>query len=1255
MDWDSSSYSSSASDSASSESTARVTTGTSIVEPNDDDATDFPFDFATDVKDQADGSESDDDADDGDGFDSAAGSLSSTKTPINQQLSSALPTFQVEFAATNITSQSNMIPAQNVTTREESTNLSEEVSSTSTASAEALSIMHRGSLRRIINPSAVHDHHHAHSPSRHYDLQKVETSSTSWPMYSITVALPNQNLSPFASQQQHVDQYQIIFNRQQYEFCTRIFALLDTDCQSCIGPECIRNFLYLHCPVVRRRDGAIACQVSKDGCLSSPTVDEIWNTVIGCDPKCKTTAAATNTRIGIEGWMILCRLLALVYEQESQRRFASRHLQQMMRHKHGGGGMGRSGIINPNEVVVVVDNPPPGPPAQISIEALMRVERERGLSSSCDCIQGWPFCPLPLPELDLDHWLLPTVRDTALSTLCQSRGRISVEPFSTSTEGGFILRFERKGDSSKQSIVARRSYADFEWLNQILISHKRPGHGHLCGRILPPFPTKRALFVPSTSGSQGLQKEVGEKAITAAISGVGMLTSVAKSLWGSYVSGAGPSSTNPENQLQSGTPSAAGDDIPVEVAHAIERYLNYLSENEAFATSFPLNAILQGSQTGLESAKQVLQEHFKLHKKEKKMKQHTVSPEGKLSSAYTIYNALVRKRASSFAVYQDDDDTPWLRAAAQVALALQFHGILETTGYESTSARIQHASLPKFNNAKNSWDEEDNVDTTNNSGSRTKEVASSPRNEACFETGVVRIESELNNEEDMGYDLLPFPGLSDEQSVLNAGTSVLNTGGTCTIEGTRQFIYRMAADKDVGDKLSTIGTMNVETDIDKVREVIKSVDHTIGKLHDASLNVQKAQLQRNAFKTSLLRDIDSWCGSGDVISQRALVSGVAEISTANGNSESSYKYLSNGECVYKICLVNIVENPLTFFCITLDISWQSSLATSALSGAAEVRDALKASRTATRAKTAAFAAAEKAKDAYESCDNSSSKEEIQSYQTNAFATQSHAIHAAVVEYEANLSLKRASTSLAHDVKCWNVHRKKELLRTCIQFAKSQKEACKKASDAWVSLRDGLIDSEYTPLTTVGFDAFVNPGISTTQSEPSTVLSDQYDWNLAESGDSDIVGGLQNTTARVANSSVVSVPSSHSGLPVSKESLSSAREEEISQGGDIYDVTSSDLDVDCDYFAYRQDNVHDYPSEACGDSMDKSDSVQSKNEDFQQSSHANQSQIISDEVQESNDNRSESARSMSSSTSTSMQSLIDDLMAWGEDDDRPDDT
>ena len=340
-------------------------------------------------------------------------------------------------------------------------------------------------------------------------------------------------------------------------------------------------------------------------------------------------------------------------------------------------------------------------------------------------------------------------------------------------------------------------------------------------------------------------------------------------------------------------------------------------------------------------------------------------------------------------------------------------------------------------------------------------------------------------------------------------------------------------------------------------------------------------------------------------------------------------------------MLNIVETPLTqSFRIAADLSWQSSLASSAVSSTAEVRDALKASRTATRAKTAAFAAAEKAKSAYESCDNSSSKEELQSSQANAFATQSQAIHATVVEYEANLSLKRASVSLAHDVKCWNVHRRKELLQTCIQFAKSQKEACKKASDAWLSLRDGLIESEYRPLTTVGLDALMDVDVDKTPS----VISNQYEWNLEESGDSG--EALEHSAARELNNSVESAPSSHSGVFVSKDSFSSHREEEIDQEEDVYDVTPSDLNVDYDYFAYRQDAIHDDSSGACGNS------IESENEDFEQSSATSKNEAGESQIKfETNDDQDEDAGSMSSSTS--MQSLIDGLMSWGEDDGRPD--
>lgn len=132
----------------------------------------------------------------------------------------------------------------------------------------------------------------------------------------------------------------------------------------------------------------------------------------------------------------------------------------------------------------------------------------------------------------------------------------------------------------------------------------------------------------------------------------------------------------------------------------------------------------------------------------------------------------------------------------------------------------------------------------------------------------------------------------------------------------------------------------------------------------------------------------------------------------------------------------------------------------------EVKEAVVSSRTASTAKAAAFTAAAKSKKVYESLGASSSRDEISAAQSEASATQSHAIHATVVEYEANTAKKRAAVSLAQDVKCWNAYRKRELLQTCIDHAKSQREACKNAADAWESLKHGLIDSS-SPLFAPG--------------------------------------------------------------------------------------------------------------------------------------------------------------------------------------------
>ena len=155
---------------------------------------------------------------------------------------------------------------------------------------------------------------------------------------------------------------------------------------------------------------------------------------------------------------------------------------------------------------------------------------------------------------------------------------------------------------------------------------------------------------------------------------------------------------------------------------------------------------------------------------------------------------------------------------------------------------------------------------------------------------------------------------------------------------------------------------------------------------------------------------------------------------------------------------------LLFLVFTVDVSWQTSLAGSAVSAAEDVRSAVRAARTAENAKAAASSAAYTAQSACDSGTAFPTIDEARAAQTRASIAQSHAFHAAVVEHEAKAVKRRATLALAHDVKCWNVHRKREMLQACIAHARSQHEATRRAVDAWSCLRDGFIGSPIMPTT-----------------------------------------------------------------------------------------------------------------------------------------------------------------------------------------------
>lgn len=353
-----------------------------------------------------------------------------------------------------------------------------------------------------------------------------------------------------------------------------------------------------------------------------------------------------------------------------------------------------------------------------------------------------------------------------------------------------------------------------------------------------------------------------------------------------------------------------------------------------------------------------------------------------------------------------------------------------------------------------------------------------------------------------------------------------------------------------------------------------------------------------------------------------------------------------------------------------DLLWQSSLATSAVASVTEVRHAVRSSHTASRAKSAAFSAAEKAKKAYESCDHTSSKERIQHTQAEASTAQSHAIHATVVEYEANIAKKRSAVSLAQGVKSWNIHRKRELLRTCIQAAKSQREACRKAADAWESLRGGLIDPSGTSYAKENAQIWTRPSeisqpraVSTAVEilapEVSTALdvsdgegimwnssnlensSGLHDWENshhdfseraaeAPNSGSSLIEGFSECVADPPDSSAIN---EFTDICSSKESRQSDTEMERSMGrssDDVYCLAPPDLShLVEDYFSLHQGIGLEADSD-CNEGGGHTPSICAS--------------FHSENESEGQPNKDGEAMSMS------MQSLIDGLMAWGDGDD-----
>jgi hypothetical protein len=451
--------------------------------------------------------------------------------------------------------------------------------------------------------------------------------------YVIEICIPQDNATFGAKVRE------LHFSRQDFEFASRLFAILDTESINVVHRSVVQKFVHLRCPVVSKRDddlyrlGLYAPPIDDPSSLgASPTFDEVWKAVVACSRHGRAGAGADSpdddpSWIGVEGWLVFCRFIALAQYLEAKRRFSARHLQQTMRHRNSPRG----------SEMVVVDVPPPAPPAPITPEQLSLYEErnEKGL---------------PLPELDLDHSLL-AAHDAATRRRLNNgglqthsfNGSVKLDVFGSSKPPGILLQSgsssnmefavtlsRRSGrmasDVLQDEIVVRRSMADMTWLDETFRSHRVLG-GTLCGRILPPFPPSSPHGVGVLSSHFPMEdsrfnsayiKNTTGNAINAAAAGVGRIREAAKSFMGpigSYLVNASTESRADDPTTSSAVISHSLPSYKMAAkvkrnmslalpesyynpnssegkARHLERYLNYLLEHPALSTSFPLNAIL---------------------------------------------------------------------------------------------------------------------------------------------------------------------------------------------------------------------------------------------------------------------------------------------------------------------------------------------------------------------------------------------------------------------------------------------------------------------------------------------------------------------------------------------------------------------------------------------------------------------------------------------------------------------------------------
>ena len=113
--------------------------------------------------------------------------------------------------------------------------------------------------------------------------------------------------------------HELQFQRKDFDFSFRLFAIMDTESRSQITKANVKEFVTLRCPVFWRRDDDLR---SIGGPDISPTFEEVWRAVASCSrdsPPLTGPEDFEAVELGIEGWMVFCRFIALAQYLEAKR------------------------------------------------------------------------------------------------------------------------------------------------------------------------------------------------------------------------------------------------------------------------------------------------------------------------------------------------------------------------------------------------------------------------------------------------------------------------------------------------------------------------------------------------------------------------------------------------------------------------------------------------------------------------------------------------------------------------------------------------------------------------------------------------------------------------------------------------------------------------------------------------------------------------------------------------------------------------